>query len=153
MRGLRIGGHPLHPALVHFPVACWSAVPLMDVLYLTLHNPVWWQLSWWLLAIGCLTALAAMTAGMLDLLALAAEHPAQAVAQRHLLVMGSVWCVFLLDLLLRPRVGVIPGWAAWTGLALSVLGWIGLLAGAYAGARLVYEFGVGQAGGHEKSQT
>lgn len=150
MRGLRIGGHPLHPALVHFPVACWSAVPVLDVLYLALRNPVWWQLSWWLLAIGCLTALAAMTAGMLDLLALAAEHPAQPVVQRHLMVMGGVWCVFLFDLLLRPRAGAGSNWLAWCGLALSLLGWIGLVIGAYAGARLVYEFGVGQTGQHEK---
>ncbi|HET7921962.1 MAG TPA: DUF2231 domain-containing protein [Gammaproteobacteria bacterium] len=149
MRGLRLGGHPLHPALVHFPVACWSAVPVTDALFVGLHQPVWWQISWWLLVIGCASALAAMAAGMMDLLAIPATHPAGAVAQRHLLLMGSAWCVFLFDLLLRPRQGTVTAAVAWGGLALSVLGWIIVLIGAYAGAQLVYQYGIGRSDRHD----
>ncbi|MGH8401718.1 MAG: DUF2231 domain-containing protein, partial [Gammaproteobacteria bacterium] len=140
MRGLRIGGHPLHPALVHFPVACWTAAPLTDVLYIVLRNPAWWQVSWWLLTIGCLIALAALTAGAIDLFAIPAQHPAQSVAQRHMLLMGSAWCLFLFDLLLRRLPNATPSNPViWLGLTLSIAGWIVLVIGAFAGARLVYE--------------
>ncbi|HEX5339433.1 MAG TPA: DUF2231 domain-containing protein [Gammaproteobacteria bacterium] len=152
MQGLRIGGHPLHPALVHFPVACWTAAPLTDVLYIVLRNPVWWQVSWWLLAIGCLIALAAMTAGAMDLFAIPAQHPAQPVAQRHMLLMAGAWCIFLFDLLLRRLPGDTPSNPiVWSGLALSVAGWIALVIGAFAGAQLVYQFGIGQTARHDQS--
>lgn len=149
MRGLRLGGHPLHPALVHFPVACWTAAPVTDMVYLLLREPPWWTTSWWLLAIGCLTGLVAISAGTLDLFAIPAKHPAQAVAQRHLLLMGSAWCLLLLDLLLRPLSGIPDVKIVWSGFALSVAGWLIMLTGAYAGARLVYEFGIGQTRNHD----
>ncbi|MFC7300556.1 DUF2231 domain-containing protein [Cognatiluteimonas weifangensis] len=136
--------HPLHPALVHFPIACWSAVPVLDALYLLLQTPLWWRCSFWLLAIGTATALAAMAAGLVDLLRLAAAHPAQRTAQRHLLLMGSAWSVFVLDLLLRSPTHLPTAAMAWSGLAASLLGFGLLLAGAWAGAELVYRHGVGQ---------
>lgn len=41
MNGLKILGHPLHPAIVHFPVASWTAVVVTDILSLQ-------QVSFWL---------------------------------------------------------------------------------------------------------
>lgn len=149
LRGLRIGNHPVHPVLVHFPVACWTAAPVTDALFVWLREPAWWQISWWLLAIGCLTGLVAMSAGIVDLFAIPAQDKAQPVAQRHLLLMGSAWCVLLLDLLLRPLSGMPQRMTAWLGLGLSICGWIVLLIGAYAGGRLVYEFGIGQTPRHD----
>lgn len=139
----------MHPALVHFPVVCWTAAPLTDGLYAFLRVPVWWQISWWLLAIGCLTGLAAMIAGALDLFAIPAQHPAQPVAQRHMLLMSSAWCVLLLDWLLRPPSGMPDALSMWCGLALSVAGWLATLAGAYSGAQLVYRHGIGQTAQHD----
>lgn len=153
MRGPRLGAHPLHPALVHFPVACWSAVPVMDVLHLTLGAALWWQCAFWLIATGSALALPAMAAGFLDLVALPAEHPAQATAQRHLLLMGSAWSVFVVDWLLRSP-GRAPGEIrAWIASGVSALGFALLAAGAYAGAQLVYGFGVGQNPGHGRANS
>lgn len=146
---IRIGTHPLHPAVVHFPIACWTGVPLTDVGYIVLREPVWWQVSWWLLAIGCLTGLMAMLAGIIDLLTIPAEHAAQATAQRHLLLMASAWTVLLLDLLIRPYAAVPVAWNIWAGFALSVTGWGLILVGAYFGAQLVYQHGVGQTVQHD----
>src|SRR3546814_14287794 len=53
--------HPLHPALVHFPVACWSLATIADVASLWLGQPAWW-LAGVLLVIGTIAALAAMGA-------------------------------------------------------------------------------------------
>lgn len=144
MQGLRLGGHPLHPALVHFPVACWTAAPVLDVLGLMGYGQPWWQAAFWCIATGAVTALAAMTAGLLDLVAMPAEHPAQAVAMRHMLLMTSAWCVFCVDLLLRPLHAEPTRMQGWLGLGLSLAGFLLLLTGAHAGARLVYDLGVGQ---------
>ena len=143
MSGPRLGGHPLHPALVHFPVACWTAAPALDALYLVWSNPACWQAAFWCTAAGVAMALLAMAAGFMDLMALPAEHPAQGTAQAHMLLVGSAWCVFVIALVVCPRQA--PSIAgAWLGLGLSLMGFTLLAAGAYAGAKLVYDFGIGQ---------
>ncbi len=142
MNGLKLLGHPLHPAVVHFPVASWTAVLVTDVLFVALGDPLWWQISRWLLVVGVVTALGAMTAGFVDLLGIPNGSPIQRRALRHLYFMASAWTVYALDLLLRflePRVG-------WLGLALSVGGFVLLFAGTHVGAQLVYDLGVGQTG-------
>lgn len=146
MQGLRLGGHPLHPALVHFPVVGWTLAPAFDGLALATHEPTWWHCSWWSLAGGALMALPAMLAGFMDLIALPAEHPGQDTAQRHMLLMGSAWSVSVLDLVMRPLHTTPEGNAIWLDLGLSFTGFVLLAAGAYAGGRLVYDFGIGQSG-------
>ena len=149
MNGLKLLGHPLHPAIVHFPVAGWTAAVVTDALFVALGDPLWWQISRWLLAIGAVTALGAMIAGFVDLLAIRTGSEAQRRALRHLYLMGSAWTVFAVDLLVRlfspaPRPAA---WLGWTALALSVGGFVLLFAGTHVGAQLVYDLGVGQAGG------
>lgn len=144
MQGLRIGGHPLHPALVHFPVVCWTAAPLLDLVYLLTQSPVWWQADFVCLAVGVVMGLLAICAGLMDLMAMPAGHAAEAVAQRHMLLMGSAWSVYVLALVLHPTHGAPSYVQLWTDFGLSAGGFLLLAAGAYAGARLVYDFGVGR---------
>ena len=148
MRGLRLGGHPLHPALVHFPVACWSAAPVLDIAYLLTQTRVFWQVGFGCLAVGVVMGLAAMGAGLMDLTALPSAHPAQAVAQRHMLLMSSAWCLYVLALVLHPLQGSPTPSELWTDFGLCAAGFGVLAAGAYAGARLVYDFGVGRNPAH-----
>ncbi len=143
MQGLRLGGHPLHPALVHFPVVCWTAAPVLDLGYLLTQAPVFWQASFWCVVVGVVMGLLAMCAGLMDLAALAADHPGQPAAQRHMLLMGSAWCVYVVLLLLqRPDRMPTPS-QAWIVSGLAAAGFLILALGAYQGARLVYDFDVG----------
>jgi len=139
-------GHPLHPAMVHFPVAGWTAAAATDALFLALRDPLWWTLSRWLLAVGTVTALGAMTAGLMDLAALAPGGPAQRRALRHMYLMSCAWTVYAVDLLVRllGAAGTPSALLAWVGLALSALGFVVLFAGTHVGAQLVYDLGVGQ---------
>ncbi len=102
---------------------------------------MWWRISQWLLIIGVVTALGAMTAGFIDLIALPAGGPAQRRALRHMYVMSTAWTIYLIDLCVR--LVQIPGWV---GLVISVVGFLTLLAGTHFGAQLVYDLGVGQTG-------
>lgn len=149
MQGLRLGGHPLHPALVHFPVVCWTAAPVLDGLCLLRRDLAFWQAGFWVLAIGVAIALLTMTAGFMDLLAIPTGHPAQATGQRHMLLVSSAWCVYTMDLLMRSLHEAPTGFQLWLGLGLSLSGFALLAAGAYAGAQLVYDFGIGQTGRSE----
>ena len=146
MRGLRLGGHPLHPALVHFPIVGWALAPVFSGISVVTQDPAWWRYSWWSLAGGALMALPAMLAGFMDLMAIPVEHPGQAVAQRHMLLMGSAWSMSVLTLVMCPLHAAVQTGSPWLGFSLSLAGFVLLAAGGYAGARLVYDFGIGQSG-------
>ncbi|HEY3858763.1 MAG TPA: DUF2231 domain-containing protein [Gammaproteobacteria bacterium] len=143
MQGLRLGGHPLHPALVHFPVVCWTVIPVLDLGYLLTQAPAWWQASFWCGVVGAAMGLVAMCAGFMDLMAMAEEHPGQAVAERHMMLMGSAWCLAVVALILQRPDRIPDAMQAWGSFSLSAAGFLSLGLGAYQGARLVYDFGVG----------
>lgn len=140
MKGLRLAGVPLHPLLVHFPIAAWVLAVLSDAIFFVIHKPEYWTATYWALAAGALLGLLAMCAGLVDFMLLDQSHPGTDRVQLHMLVMGSAWCVFLLDLLVRKL--SVPEAAAWWQLAISVLGFLLLIVGGHLGARLVYHHGV-----------
>jgi uncharacterized membrane protein len=134
--------HPLHPALVHFPIACWSLAMATDVAGLWLGE-VAWQWSGGLLAVGCGMALVAMLAGLVEL-ARVPEGPAMRVAYWH---MGAMLCAgMLFGARLLSRLDGLHSLAPNTAsLLLDTAGFICLGLGGWLGGRLVYEYGVGRA--------
>jgi uncharacterized membrane protein len=138
--GLRLFGHPLHPALVHFPIALWTASLASDGAALATKAAFWGFAAWWSLVSGLAVAALAAVAGFLDYSRLPQTHPAFRAATAHALVMTFVALCFLASALLRPGPGAAAGAAA---LACSGIGFIALLAGAWLGGTLVYRFGVG----------
>ena len=134
--------HPLHPALVHFPVACWSLATVMDV-------AVWLGAAWppqrfaaALLVGGLVLGLLAAAAGFWEFLNLPAGHPAEQDAQSHMALALCSWCLYAGSLFFRTSHSqLIP--MTPIALLLSVLGFAVLLAAGWMGGRLVYGRGVG----------
>ena len=133
--------HPLHPALVHFPIACWSLATAADVASLWWGKPAW-MLAGVLLALGTLIALAAMATGFIELMKVGAEHPATRDLNRHLLLMLSAWCLYATSLFLRLQ-GTTLTRPDTVDLGLSVVGFVVLGTGGWFGGKLVYGHGVG----------
>ena len=61
-----IGGHPIHPMLVPFPIACLVGAFVTDLLFLHYGSAGFANASKWLLAFGILTALLAAGVGLID---------------------------------------------------------------------------------------
>lgn len=133
--------HPLHPALVHFPVAGWSLATIADIASLWLGEPAW-RFAAVLMAVGCLAALAAMAAGLWEFAKLRDGNPALPVANRHMLCALAAFCAYATSLLLRWSNGELhaPGMPA---LAASIVGFALLGATGWLGGQLVYAHGVG----------
>ena len=137
--------HPLHPALVHFPVACWVLAPLADFGGLLWRPESLWPASAGLAGMGCAFGLLAAGAGLLELTKLGDEHPAARTAMRHMTLALTTWCLFAGSLVARVHGGALvpPGALAFV---LDAAGLVGVLATGRLGGTLVYVYGVGVGG-------
>lgn len=135
MRPLRIHGLPLHPLLVHFPVAAWTAatgLALAAPLELVAGVP---RLAAYTNAFGILTGALAMLAGLLELAGLPPQPALRDAVARHMLLACSAWLAFVVMWVLQVRaLEVAAAGAGVVGLAL-------LVAAGHAGARVVYHHG------------
>lgn len=136
--------HPLHPALVHFPIACWTLAVAADFASLTWGETAW-QWSAGLLTVGCLMALLAAAAGMLEIRKVP-EGAAFDTLFTHMGLMLAALAVFAVRLLLRQE-QLQPLAPDTLALVLDVAGLALLTAGGHFGARLVYDHGVGSTSG------
>lgn len=137
--------HPLHPALVHFPVAAWTLATLVDIGGLVWSDPLLWQCGGLLMGVGCAAGLLAAGAGFLELIKLPPAHPAGRDAMLHMTLALLTWCLYAGSLLLRSDgMQLLPA-GPWARL-LSGAGLVTLLATGWVGGKLVYGHGVGVSG-------
>jgi len=64
----RIGGHPIHPMLVPFPIAFLIGALLSDLAYAGTRNAFWATASAWLVGAGVVGGVLAALAGVTDFL-------------------------------------------------------------------------------------
>jgi uncharacterized membrane protein len=62
----KIGGHPIHPMLIPFPIVCFIGTLVTDIVFLNNHNPGWATASRYLLGVGIVMAALAAVAGLTD---------------------------------------------------------------------------------------
>ena len=133
-------GHPLHPAVVHFPIALLLSASAADLAWLTgLTADV--HIAAVLMAGGVAMGLVAMGAGLLDFTRL--DPAIVPHATRHMTVMGIAWLGYAIALYLRRDTlsgGVDLGS---TSVTLSLASALLLSVGGWLGGRLVYTFGAG----------
>lgn len=133
--------HPIHPMLVHFPVACWSLATFADIASFR-YGETAWQLAGTLMAIGIVMALPAMLAGLIELIRVPDERAVMRDAYLHMGVMMLAFALYIGSLMMRIDAMhfIAPGNAA---IIVSVCGFLALSAGGWLGGRLVYGHGVG----------
>lgn len=137
---MRFLGHPIHPMLVHFPIAFWSIGTACDGLTLLGLSGAWPQ-AWLFIAIGVATAVPAMIVGVLDFAGL--EASSASTGTRHMLLMGTTWALYFAAFVARS-----DGWAPvagpeWLTILLRAAGFALMAAGGRDGGALVYRHGVG----------
>ena len=62
----QIGGHPIHPMLIPFPITCLVGAFVTDLIFLNSGDRGFATASHWLIGFGIGTALLAATFGMID---------------------------------------------------------------------------------------
>lgn len=137
---MSIRGHPLHPMLIHFPVAALLMLVATDLAYVYTGDFFWARAGLWLAGVGAVFGWLSGLAGLVDLVTVA-----------HIRRLITAWChailaVMLLSLaslnwLLRlggPDAVILP-WGLYLSLLIALL--ISLTG--FLGGQLVYEHAVG----------
>jgi len=145
-----IGGHPVHPMLIPFPLALWTTSFVVDVLFYFLKHPTLLVISKFLLAAGCIGAIAAAIPGFVDWLAIK-DGEVKKAANWHARLNVIALIVFAISFFLRlgsysdfvGRRLTIPFLLSLVGMILiSISGWLG--------GELVFRYGVGQTDSDER---
>jgi uncharacterized membrane protein len=135
----QIGGHPIHPMLIPFPIVCFIGTFLADIIYVQSGDNGWASASYWLLGIGLATAALAATAGVIDYLG---DDRIRRLgdALKHMLANVAAVVIEAVNLALRiDNRDFIDS----TGIWLSGLVVLLLLYSGWKGGDLVYKHGIG----------
>jgi uncharacterized membrane protein len=133
-----ISGHPIHPMLVPFPIACFFGAFVTDLVYWWTDAVQWETFSVWLLSAGMVMAGFAVIAGLIDFIG---NKHIRALRPAWLHVLGNVVALILslINAFVHSRDGytaVMP-----TGLILSTLVVLTLVFTAWNGWSMVYRNG------------
>ncbi|MDQ2076844.1 DUF2231 domain-containing protein [Marinimicrobium sp. ABcell2] len=137
---MSIRGHPIHPALIHFPVAALILLIGADLGYILTEDVFWARAGLWLAGVGTIGGWVAGTAGLIDLV-LVMRIRRLITAWSHAILAVMMLSLATLNWLLRyadPVVFIVP-WGAYLSLLTGAL----IAASAFLGGQLVYEYGVG----------
>jgi uncharacterized membrane protein len=137
---MNLFGHPIHPAIVHFPIGLLLSATIADLAWVAGLSPDT-HIPAVLMAGGLAFGIVAMGAGMADLIRL--DGAVVPEAMKHVATVGLAWIGYGIALYLRKD-------ALWAGtssapsslaICVSVASALVLAFGGWLGGRLVYTFG------------
>lgn len=139
---MRLFGHPIHPMLVHFPIALWTVAAGTYVASLAGVTGPFDMVAKFANGGGLIMAMPAMLAGALELRTIASQSVAMRVATWHMMAMATAWFCFLAALVLSISTELDHSTARIAAAACAVAGFLLMGLGGWYGGRLVYEHGV-----------
>ena len=143
-----IGGHPIHPMIIPFPIALWVFSLVADIIYLWRGNPLWrdWIAFYTLLG-GIIGAALAAIPGLIDWLSLK-DREVVKIANWHARLNVIALLIFAGSLYLRTTNGAdLVGGNYTIPLMLSVVGVILITISGWLGGEMVFKHGVAVAAG------
>jgi uncharacterized membrane protein len=135
----RIGGHPIHPMLVMFPIVLFIGTLVADIVFVSGHDPMWAIASRYLLGIGIVMAALAAIAGLTDFMGdERIRHASDAL--KHMLANVTAVVLEIINFFVRLHSdSAIRG----IGIVLSVIVVLILAYSGWKGGDLVYRHGIG----------
>lgn len=138
-----IGGHPVHPMIIPFPIALWVFSFVADLIFLWRGNPVWREyIAFYTLLAGIIGGAVAAVPGIVDWLSLK-DREVVKIANWHARLNVIALLIFAFSFFLRTSSGAgfvsnshtIP-------LLLSLLGVILISISGWLGGEMVFKHGV-----------
>ncbi|HUP57284.1 MAG TPA: DUF2231 domain-containing protein [Bdellovibrionota bacterium] len=136
--------HPLHPMLVHMPVALWPLSLVSDIISMSSGDPFFARASFYMIGIGIAIALLAAVTGAAELIDVPRRTLAMRIGLTHGVLNLLIAGLYLLNFFARGDLSTgSDGVVTSTDLILNVISVGLLMVSGYLGGLLVYEHGVG----------
>src|SRR5881394_2421968 len=132
---------PLHPILVHVPMAMWPSALIFDLLSRWNGNAMV-RLSFYAIAFGLIASLLAVPTGVVDWSGIKKEKPAWKIGLYHMILNLLVGLLFAINLGLRVQTFREATTVAGAPLLLSIVGTALLIGSAYLGGMMTYTYGI-----------
>ena len=134
----KIGGHPIHPMLIPFPIVCFIGTFVTDLVYNSNNEQGWATASFWLLGVGLVMAALAAVTGLTDFLG---DDRVRGLsdAVKHMLANVTAVVLELVNFFLRLNN---PEFISSTGVYISGVVVLILLYSGWKGGDLIYRSGV-----------
>lgn len=148
-----IAGHPVHPMIVSFPIALWTTSFVTDLLFYITRGATLVLISKFLLAAGCIGAVAAAIPGFIDWTSI--KHPGvKRIANWHARLNIIALLIFAASLYLRMRMGgaSLVSYGLKIPFLLSLVGVILISISGWLGGALSFEHGVGVKPQHDSPE-
>lgn len=146
----RIAGHPIHPMLVVFPIAFYTATVATLLAYVGTREVFWYRVAMVANIAGIITAAIAVIPGAIDLFALPAKSRARATGLKHAGFNLLATLLFGVTALLLYRAWsqrvMVDGeylFDATIPLAMSVVAWVSMVVAGSLGWTLIQTHHVG----------
>ena len=136
----RFLGHPIHQALIAFPLGLLGGAVLFDIIAIVISSPGLLQASYYMIAAGVISGLVAAPFGLVDWLGIPSGTRAKFIGAVHGLGNVVVLVLFAASWLLRRPDAVGPSGSA---LGFSSAGLLLALVTGWLGGELVDRLGVG----------
>ena len=136
----RFLGHPIHQALIAFPLGLLGGAVLFDIVAIVISSPGLLQASYYMIAAGVISGLVAAPFGLVDWLGIPSGTRARFIGAVHGLGNVVVLVLFAASWLLRRPDAVGPSGSA---LGFSSAGLLLALVTGWLGGELVDRLGVG----------
>lgn len=137
-----LGGHPIHPMLIPFPIALWIFSLIADIIYLWRGNPAWEWIAFYTLAGGIIGAILAAVFGIIDYFTIK-DKKVSNIAAWHARINVLALLLFAASFYLRTTSGArfVSG-SLTIPVVLSIVGVISITVSGWLGGELVYKYGV-----------
>jgi len=135
--------HPLHPIIVHVPMATWPGALIFDLLsQWQIGGNAMVRLSFYAIIFGLVASLLAVPTGLLDWTGIKKEKQAWKIGLYHMSLNLIVALLFAINLGLRLHTVREATKVEGAPLLLSAIGTLLLVASTYLGGMMVYEYGI-----------
>src|SRR5512140_2945973 len=91
----RIAKHPIHPMLIPFPIALYTATVVSLIVHAATGDPFWYRAAMWTNIAGVVMAALAALPGLVDLLSLPSDSAARDTGLRHAAFNVIALCFFI----------------------------------------------------------
>jgi uncharacterized membrane protein len=132
--------HPLHPAIVDFPIAFLTAALVTDLLFWRTGQSHWSDFSFWLILAGWITGGLGVITGLIDFLTL---KPVRALTSGWLHFLLADLAIFVTTFNLISRLYDRQDKIVFAGLGMSALVTLALFITGFLGGRLVFRHHIG----------